>query len=233
MTSVVHLVGSGPGDPLLLTRRAVTLLGDADVVVADRPSAEPVLALAPAAAERCYVGRSPDGPAWSTDAIADLLAARAATGQRVVRLKSGDPFVCSRGAEEVEALAARGVRCEITPGVTAATAAPLAAGAGRGATVTIASGDHHRPGAAVDWTALADPAASLVVLTGRAHQATIARQLRQAGLGGDSPAFLVHAATRPGETIVSTTLSEIGHTRLAPPATLVIGPHPGSHRAHP
>ena len=97
------------------------------------------------AAERCYVGRSPDGPAWSTDAIADLLAARAAGGQRVVRLKSGDPFVCSRGAEEVEALAARGVRCEITPGVTAATAAPLAAGAGRGTTVTIASGDHHRP----------------------------------------------------------------------------------------
>ncbi len=164
---VVHLVGAGPGDPLLLTRRAARLVGDADVVVADRPSLDPILALAPAGAERVHVGRTPSGHAWAIDAVVDLLADRARAGGLVVRLKSGDPFVCSRGAEEVAALAERGVRCLVTPGVTAATAAPLASGLAAGASVTIASGDRDPAAAPVPWDALAEPAASLVVLTGR------------------------------------------------------------------
>ena len=92
----VHLVGAGPGDPLLLTRRAARLLAEADVVVADRPSTDAVAALAPPGAERCYVGRTPDGDAWPLRRVVDLLEAHARAGRRVVRLKSGDLFVCSR-----------------------------------------------------------------------------------------------------------------------------------------
>jgi uroporphyrin-III C-methyltransferase len=216
---VVHLVGAGPGDPLLLTRRAARLLAEADVVVADRPSAAPVLALARPGAERVYVGRTAEGPAWSTEAIADLLAARAGAGRQVVRLKSGDPFVCSRGAEEAAALAARGVPVAVTPGVTAATAAPLAAGLARGTTVTVASGDRDPNAAPVPWPALADPDASLVVLTGRAQQGAIATRLTDAGLPADTPAAVVHAATLTG----------LRATGLPPPAAVVIG----GRRAHP
>jgi siroheme synthase len=220
---VVHLVGAGPGDPLLLTRRAARLLAEADVVVADRPSAAPVLALARPGAERVHVGRTPEGPAWSIDAITDLLAARARAGLRVVRLKSGDPFVCSRGAEEAAALAARGVAVAVTPGVTAATAAPLAAGFGRGTSVTVASGDRDPYAVPVPWPALADPDASLVVLTGRAQQGAIASRLVEAGLPDGTPAAVVHAASRPGTRVATTTLAGLGSTRLPPPAAVVIG----------
>ncbi|HKE75232.1 MAG TPA: SAM-dependent methyltransferase [Acidimicrobiales bacterium] len=231
----IDLVGAGPGDPRLVTRRAARLLAAADVVVVDRPSLDPVAALARPGAERVYVGRtSGGGRAWTTDAIADLLAERARAGRAVVRLKSGDPFVCSRGAEEMAALAERGVGCRVTPGVTAATAAPLAAGLPAGARVTIASGDRDPEAAPVPWEDLADPAASLVVLTGRAQQGEIARRLLAAGLPPDTPAAVVHAATRPDAEVVRTTLAGLGATRLPPPAAFVVGPDPeGGERAHP
>jgi siroheme synthase len=225
----VDLVGAGPGDPLLLTRRAARLLAEADVVVADRPSAAPILALARPGAERVYVGRTPDGPAWPTAAVADLLAGRARAGRRVVRLKAGDPFVSSRGAEEMAALAERGVACVVTPGVSAATAAPLASGLRRGVTVTVASGDRDPDAAPVPWDELSDPTSSLVVLTGRARQGAIADRLIAAGMPGATPAAVVHAAGRRGTHVVATTVDALGATRLPPPATVVIG----GGRAHP
>jgi siroheme synthase len=232
---VVHVVGAGPGDPLLLTRRAARLLGDADVVVADRHATDAVAALARPAAERCYVGRTPEGPAWPLARIVDLLADHAASGRAVVRLKSGDPFVCSLAAEEVAALAARGVRVTTTPGVTAATAAPLAAGVALapGMTLTIASGDDDPVAAPVAWEALAEHGTTLVVLTGRAHQRAIANRLMAAGLAGATPVAVVHAAGRPGTRVVSIGLSDLGSTRLPPPATAVVGPMLGGDRAHP
>ncbi|HET6949911.1 MAG TPA: SAM-dependent methyltransferase [Acidimicrobiales bacterium] len=231
---LVHLVGAGPGDPLLLTRKAARLLAAADVVVADRPSIDPVLALAGPHTERIYVGRTAAGPAWTTGALADLLATHARQGRCVVRLKSGDPFVCARGAEEMAALAARGVACAVTPGVTSATAVPLAAGVPRGMTVTVASGDRDPVLAPVPWEALADPDAALVVLTGRARQGAIADRLVAAGLPAGAGAAVVHAAGRPGTRIARTTLADLGHTRLPPPAAVVVGPQPaGGHDARP
>ena len=233
---VVHLVGAGPGDPLLLTRRAARLLGDADVVVADRRSSDAVVALAPPDAERCYVGRTPEGPAWSLYRIVEMLTDHAAAGRRVVRLKSGDLFVCSRAAEEMAALLARGVRVTTTPGVSAATAAPLAAGSAPppGTRVTVASGDADDPVLApVDWEALADPGSTLVVLTGRGHQRSIADRLVAAGLSGTTPAAVVHAAGRSGTRVAPTDLAGLGGTRLPPPATVVIGPMIGAGDAHP
>lgn len=234
--ATVHLVGIGPGDPELLTRRAARLIGRADVLVADRPSAAAVTALAPPGAEVVHVGRTADQAAWSLEAIVDLLLERARTGRLVVRLKSGDPFVCSRGAEEFEALDAAGVTCEVTPGVSAATAAPLAAAVPRGARVVVASGDHDAVAAPVPWDRLADPAGSLVVLTGRSRQGRIAAALRDAGLPASTPAAVVSAAYRACEAVRSTTLDGLGTLRLPPPAAFVVGPtvHPQERsRAHP
>jgi siroheme synthase len=231
----VHFVGAGPGDPLLLTRRAARLLAEADLVVADRRSTDPVAALAPAGAERIYVGRTPDGPAWSTEHIADLLAQQAQQGRRVVRLKSGDLFVCSRAAEEIAALAARGVAVTTTPGVSAATAAPLVAGMVPlpGTAVSIALGDDDPVAAPVRWELLAAPGSTLVVLTGRAHQRRIAHRLMAAGAAPSTPAAVVHAAGRRGTQVASTDLAGVGTTRLQPPATMVIGPVRGGDGAHP
>lgn len=232
---VIHLVGAGPGDPLLLTRRAARLLGEADVVVADRHSSDPVVALARPAAERWYVGRTSEGEAWPLHKVVDLLEAHAAAGRTVVRLKSGDVFVCSRAAEEAAALLTRGVRVVATPGVTSATAAPLAAGVvpAVGARVTIASGDDDPAAAAVQWDALADPGSTLVVLTGRAHQRSIAGRLLGAGLSGATAAAVVHAAGRRGTQVATTDLAHLGATRLPPPAAVVIGPMIGDRHAHP
>jgi siroheme synthase len=172
------------------------------------------------------VGRTPEGPAWSLYRIVDLLAGHAAAGRQGVRLKSGDQCVCSRAAEEMAALVAQGVRVTTTPGVTAATAAPLAGGVVPvpGRRVTIASGDDDPVSAPVDWEALADPGSTLVVLTGRAHQAAIADRLIAAGLSVTTPAAVVHAAARPGTRVASTNLAGLGTTRLPPPAAVVIGP---------
>jgi siroheme synthase len=248
-TPVVHLVGAGPGDPTLLTRRAARLLAGADVVVLDRRSLDPIAALTPSTAERVFVGRADGHPAWDTDAIVDLLADRATHGvecaethqergvsahsttpapARVVRLKSGDPFVCSRGGEEVAALLDRGIAVEVTPGVSAATAAPLAAGMARGRTVTFLAGNHDPAYPDTDLGALADPTGSLVVLVGRSRQGAIAGVLMAAGLDPAAPAAVVHGATRPDTRVIHTTVGDLGHHRLPPPATVVIGPH----RAH-
>jgi len=248
---LVHLVGAGPGDPLLLTRRAARLLAEADVVVVDRCSLDAVAALAPAAAERWYVGRTATGPAWSTARIVDLLAQRAAAGLVVVRLKGGDPFVCSRGGEERLALLERGVACAVVPGVSAATAAPLAAGVLRGRSVTIVAGNDDPCYPELDLGALADPDASLVVLTGRARQGALAAALAAAGLDPSTPAVLVHGASRPDQRVTATTLAGLASHRLPPPTTVIIGPSttasrtpatagaqqatdpPGGERAHP
>lgn len=231
---VVHLVGAGPGDPRLLTRRAAALLDRAHVVVLDRRSLEAVAARAPVTAERCFVGRTAEGPAWDTDRIADLLAERAGFGQIVVRLKSGDPFVCSRGGEERLALLQRGVDCDVVPGVSAATAAPLAAAMPRGGTVTILAGNDDPCYPPLDLRSLADPEASLVVLTGRSRQGKIAEALMAAGLDPVTTVAVVHAATRPAERVVRCSLADLGVTHLPAPATVVIGPRSGQdHRAHP
>jgi uroporphyrin-III C-methyltransferase len=226
VTVTVHLVGAGPGDPLLLTRRAADLLAAADVVVADRRSSDGIVALARPGAEVVYVGRADGRAARGVEEIADLLADRARGRRRVVRLKAGDPFVCSRGGEEADALALRGVTVEVVPGVTAATAAPLLAGLQRGARVIVASGDLDVVAPPVPWRELADPQASVVVLTGRSHQADIAAALVDGGLDPASPATVVHGASRPTQQQRTVALRDLGATRLPAPATFVVGPAP-------
>ncbi|MGH9025138.1 MAG: uroporphyrinogen-III C-methyltransferase, partial [Acidimicrobiia bacterium] len=120
----VALVGAGPGDPGLITVRGAERLRRADCVVYDRLVDPRLLDMAPADAERVYVGKAPGQVEMSQDDINALLVARGRDDQRVVRLKGGDPFVFGRGGEEAEALAAAGVQFEVVPGVTSAIAAP-------------------------------------------------------------------------------------------------------------
>jgi uroporphyrin-III C-methyltransferase len=224
----VYLVGAGPGDPELLTRRGATLLARAAHVVYDRPSMAPLLALAPDAVRHC-VGKQGATPAPPQPRINALLVELGRTGAEVVRLKAGDPFVVSRGGEEALALAAAGVAVEVVPGVSAAVAAPAAAGIpvmvrqlSRTLTVVAANDDPEHPGK-VDWDAVARLGGTVVLLTGRAALRRIVAALRAGGLPGDTPVAVISAATRPQQRAVRGTLDQPPDPRLPAPLTVVIG----------
>lgn len=231
---IVYLVGAGPGDPGLLTRRGEALLRRAEVVVFDRLAAPALLELAPPTAERVYVGKQPGRHALPQAAINDLLVARGRAGRVVVRLKGGDPFVFGRGGEEALALRAAGVTYEVVPGVTSAVAAPAYAGIpvthrGLASSVTIATGheDPTRPASSLDWSSLARGADTLVLLMGVEHVAEIASQLMRAGRRADEPAALVRWGTTAEQETLLATLGTIAaqsaERGLQPPAVLVIG----------
>jgi uroporphyrin-III C-methyltransferase len=227
----VFLVGAGPGDPRLLTLRGAEVLRRADVVVHDRLVSPAVLDLAPARAERIDVGKAPGRPHPDQAAISELLVERARRGEVVVRLKGGDPFVFGRGGEELLACARAGIPVEVVPGVTAAVAAPAAAGiplTHRGlarsfAVVTATTADGTPP----DWAALARAADTLVVLMGAARLAEVCRALVSAGRSPGEPAGVVEAATTPRQRTLLGTLGTLPGlaraARLRPPATLVVG----------
>jgi len=224
----VYLVGAGPGDPGLLTRRGAELLARADVVVHDRLSEISLLDLAPATAEHIDVGKSPGAPVAQED-INALLVARGRQGQEVVRLKGGDPFVFGRGGEEAQALAEAGVPFEVVPGISAAVAVPAYAGIPvthrtLSTSFTVVTGhSRHAVDDDVDWDALARAADTIVVLMGVAHRAEIAARLQAGGLPADTPVAAVRWGTRPGQRTVRTTLGGLPHVTLDPPVTIVIG----------
>jgi len=235
VTATVHLVGAGPGDPGLLTVRAVELLGTADVVLYDRLIPPEALRHARADAELVYVGKQGGGPQMPQAEIERLLVSRARAGRRVVRLKGGDPFVFGRGGEEAEALAAAGVRFEVVPGVTAGVAASAYAGipvthrelASAVAFVT-AHEDPDKPESALDWDALARFPGTLVFYMGIKNLSLIAERLIGAGRPGDQPAAVVARGTLPGQRTVSGTLAEIAErvaeAGVRPPAITLVGP---------
>ncbi len=226
----VYLVGAGPGDPGLLTRRGAELLGRADVVLFDRLVDPRLLELAPEDALRIDVGKRP-GQFRHQDEINSLLLEHARRGRTVVRLKGGDPFVFGRGGEEAEAMLAAGIEFEVVPGVTSAFAAPAAAGVpvthrGLSSSVTVVSGhagDPEAPGT-VDWAALARTGGTLVILMGVASRAEIARRLVEAGRSPDTPVLVVHGGTTSGQASVRTSLAGLAEVKLGPPCTIVIGP---------
>jgi uroporphyrinogen III methyltransferase/synthase len=224
----VYLVGAGPGDPGLLTVRAAELLARADVVVHDRLAEPSLLDLAPTTAERIDVGKRPGGPV-DQEAINALLVARGGAGLAVVRLKGGDPFVFGRGGEEAQALAAAGVRFEVVPGITSAVAVPAYAGVpvthrGLSTSFTVVTGhSRHEPEHDTDWGALARSGDTIIVLMGVAHRAEIAAALLAGGLAPDTPVCAVRWGTRPEQSTVRTTLSQLPAAALEPPATIVIG----------
>ncbi len=226
----VSLVGAGPGDPGLLTVRAAELLAAAEVVVYDRLSLEGLLALAPVGAERISVAKSPTGPSTPQAEINALLVERGLRGQRVVRLKGGDPFVFARGGEEAAALLAAGVPFEVVPGVTSAVAVPAYAGipvtlrhSSTSFTVVTGHEDPTRPEGSVDWEAVARVGGTIVVLMGVGRIRAIADRLMAGGLSPDTPAASVQWGTRPEQRTIRATLATLADQPLASPSTIVIG----------
>ena len=227
---LVSLVGAGPGDPDLLTLRAVQRLQAADVVVFDRLVSAEVLAYARPDAERLDVGKAPGGRGWTQAEINAVLEKLAREGRQVVRLKGGDPFVFGRGGEEALALARAGVPFEIVPGISAALAAPAAAGIpvthrGLSGSVTIVNGhdpDQHA------WSALARGGGTLVFLMAVEHLEEIVEALLANGRPADEPSAIVQWATTSRQRVVSGSLTEIAvrarAAGLAAPSVLVVGP---------
>ena len=227
----VYLIGAGPGDPDLLTLRALQLLQQADVILYDRLVSPQVLERARRDAELIFVGKT-HGEPGQQEHIHELLLRHARAGKRVARLKGGDPFVFGRGGEELEALAAHDIPCRVVPGITAALGA--AAGAMVPLThrrlahsVTFVNGHHGEDGALPDWRFFADPQHTVVFYMGLRSLPEIVAQLRAAGARADHPTVLIAHATLPEQQVVRGTLADIVarvRTRqIAPPALLIVG----------
>ena len=233
-TGRVYLVGAGPGDPALMTRRALELVGRADVVLYDR--LVPPAALAPAReeAQLVYVGKRPGEGSTAQRQIERLMIEHARAGSAVVRLKGGDPFVFGRGGEEAEALRAAGIEFEVVPGVTAGIAAPAYAGipvthreAASAVALVTGHEDPSKPEPATDWEALAAFPGTLVLYMGVGQLAAIARRLIAAGRPADQPAAVVERGTMPDQRTVTATLATVAERAAAehvrPPAVTVVG----------
>lgn len=228
---LVWLVGAGPGDPDLLTVKALRLIGQADVIVHDGLVPDEILSLSSAAARRIDVAKRKSRHTLPQDEINRLLVAFALEGLNVVRLKGGDPFVFGRGGEELEACRAAGVECHVVPGVTAALAACAGAGAplthrGLAQSATIVTG-HGAAGETpdLDWAALARPNHTVAIYMGLTQAATLSERLIGAGRDGATPALIVVEASRPNEQRVKTTLAQlaVAAEHLSGPALLIIG----------
>jgi uroporphyrin-III C-methyltransferase len=229
----VWLVGAGPGDPELLTRKAERLIRSADVIFHDALVGPGVLALARPGTRLVHVGKRSGRHSKDQHAIDRLIVAAALAGERVVRLKGGDPAIFGRATEELSACRAAGVLVRICPGITAASAAAASLGAsltlrGLARKLTLVTA-HARAKEAfdLDWNALADPEATLAIYMGKAAAGVVSSRLREAGLGGDTPAALVENASLPNERTMLTRLDLLGfaaRTALGDgPALLLIG----------
>lgn len=227
----VWLVGAGPGDPDLLTVKALKVIRRADVIVHDGLVSAAIVDLAPAPAKRISVAKRKSRHSYAQDDINRMLVGFARQGLTVVRLKGGDPFIFGRGGEELEACRAAGVECHVIPGVTAALAAGAAAGAplthrGAAQAVTFVTG-HASGGAApdLDWASLAKANQTVVFYMGLSTAAAIGAQLIAAGRSAATPALIVENASLPSERRVSTTLGALGAAAegMTGPALLIVG----------
>jgi uroporphyrinogen III methyltransferase/synthase len=224
----VYLVGAGPGDPELITVKARRLLENADCILYDHLASSELLDIAPASAERIYVGKKKAEHALTQEEICALLVERGKRGLNVVRLKGGDPFIFGRGGEEAEALADAGVPFEVVPGVTS----PLGIAAYTGVPLT------HRDHTSVvtfitghdvlkiDWSKVGT-SETLVIFMGLSHFDEIAARIIAAGRAASTPAMAVRWGTRPDQEVLTGTLEslpELIHKHaLKPPATIIIG----------
>ena len=228
---VIWLVGAGPGDPELLTVKALKVLQRADVVVHDGLVSGEILALAPARARRISVAKRKSRHSYSQDEINRMLVAFANEGLTVVRLKGGDPFIFGRGGEELEAAREAGVECHVVPGVTAALAAAAGAGAplthrGSAQAVTFVTGHAAKGGEPdLDWASLARANHTVVIYMGLSMAAPIAGRLMAAGRAGSTPALIVENASRADQRRVVTTLAGLADeaAALSGPALLIVG----------
>lgn len=230
----VYLVGAGPGDPELLTRKAHRLLGEADAVVYDYLVGPAILTLARPDAVRVFVGKKGGGFCCAQRDIEGTLIRLARAHEKVVRLKGGDPFIFGRGGEEAEALVAAGIAFEIVPGVTSALAAAAYAGVplthrSHASAVVFLTGheDPNKPDAAIHWEDYGRLGATLCVYMGMKNLETITRRLQAGGMDADTPAAVIQSATTSEHRQMISTVERIAleseHAGFGAPAIVVIG----------
>lgn len=231
MLQGVSLVGAGPGDPELLTVKALRCIQQADWIVFDRLVSDEVLALIPSETPRDYVGKTPYGPFTPQSVICDRLIQLARQGYRVCRLKGGDPFIFGRGGEEQIALANAGISVEVIPGISAAFASGAAAGiplthrrVSQG--VTLLAGNSAEA-LEHQWGALAQLNHTLVFYMGIKQSFSIQQNLLAGGMPGETPVAVIERATLPAQRAVKSVLSELGALveshEVATPALIIIG----------
>eukprot|EP00903_Cladosiphon_okamuranus_P000934 g932.t1 len=233
MTGKVFLIGAGPGDPELLTLRAMRMLQDADVVVYDRLVSPEILALAPAGVQLVPVGKSPDNHPVPQERINEILAEFALDGLTVARLKGGDPLIFGRGSEEATHLQSNGITVEYAPGITAAQGAASASGVplthrGLATGVRYVTGHRQANGTLdLDWKSLASEETTLVVYMGVANIGQIAMRLVAEGLSESTPVMAIANATTPRENRLFSRLGQVAidvrDAGLKAPVLFVIG----------
>lgn len=230
MTGFVSLVGAGPGDPDLLTRKAARCLAEADLVLYDALVSPETLELAPRS-RRFFVGKRARRPAMKQETIHGLMIRAARKGQRVVRLKCGDPFLLGRGGEEALALAEAGIPFEVVPGISSALAAPALAGIpvthrGISSGFAVVSG-HAEETFGPILASLAPNSLTLVVLMGLSTRARVAEFLLERGWRLRTPAAVLMGASTPESWVWTGTLEDMGRAPIPEdsdaPGTLVIG----------
>ena len=233
-TGKVYLVGAGPGDPGLITRKGLECLRQADVIIYDRLLDKWLLDEAPSAAERIYVGKTVGEHIKPQSEINQLLVAKAKDGKTVVRLKGGDPFVLGRGGEEAGILVDNNIPFEVVPGVTSAVAVPAYAGIpvthrGLASSFAVITG-HEDPGkdnSSINWEKLAMGVDTLVFLMGMQNLRQIVAKLLEYGRPPDTPVAVIKDGTKPEQKAVVGSLKDIvakvDENRLRPPAVIVVG----------
>ncbi|MBM3647036.1 MAG: uroporphyrinogen-III C-methyltransferase [Alphaproteobacteria bacterium] len=233
-TGIAHIVGAGPGDPDLLTLRALRLLGEADAILHDDLVPSAVLARARRDAELVAVGKRKGQPGWPQEAINAELVRRVRAGQIVVRLKAGDPFVFGRGGEEVEALQQEGLAVTVVPGITAALGCAAAVGVPLthrklASAVTFVTGHGAADGKEAAWPLLAAQGHTLAIYMGATEAASVRDRLLGAGTAPTTPVAIVENGTRPDQRVSTGRLADlarlaVGHTRGdAGPSLIIVG----------
>lgn len=228
----IYLVGGGPGDPELLTLKAIRLLAEADAVVYDNLVSAAVLAHVGKQAQCIYVGKKAGNHTLPQEEINGLLVQLGRQGLKVVRLKGGDPFIFGRGGEEAEALQQAGIPFEVVPGVTAACGAAAYAGIPlthreHAQTCLFVTGHLKDESTSLDWDVLARPGQTLVIYMGLTALGSICEQLMVHGMPGSTPIACIRRATLPDQKTLTGTLATLPEKVLAagfkPPALLVVG----------
>lgn len=228
----VFLVGAGPGDPELLTLRALRLMKEAEVVVYDSLVSKEILALMPATVERIYAGKKSGNHSLKQEEINKLLVGLARRGRKVLRLKGGDPFIFGRGGEEMQFLAGHGIPFEVVPGVTSASGAACYAGIplthrDYAQSFVIATGHPRKGVCELDWDMLARPRQTVVIYMGLGQIRQICSGLIEHGRRADTPVAVVERATTSAQRVIVGTLGTIAaectRQNARSPSLIIVG----------
>ena len=234
MIGKVYLVGAGPGDPKLITLRAVELLKIADVVLYDRLVSKKIIAMVPKKAKKVYVGRDVGDDYLHQESTNDLMVKYAKTKKNIVRLKGGDPIIFGRGGEEAEYLKKKKIKFEIIPGITSGIGSATYAGIplthrNFASSVVFVTGheDLQKSEEKVRWKKLAKSVDTIVIMMGLSRIDIICKQLIEGGMNKQTPVAVIQEGTTPQQKMITGNLSNISklvtQKKIRPPSIIIIG----------